>query len=418
MKTAIETVISRRHSTRSFLTKPLKKSTIKKLLDAARWAPSACNLQLTEYVVITDKRLLSLLAEKCTPKFHWAPTYIVLVYDSRLGNNRNTNLVSLGAAMENLLLSAESRKIATCPIAGFSNDAFLKRLLHLPLHYRIGIVIAVGYASNNFTKDRLRLPLNKLYHHNSWASKGNLKVISNRLEEWGEDEIVNYRQRLAPVYLYVNHYSLHQYPEIVYQKSLEILASKLSTKQSLKVLDLMSYDGIFARLLAKNTAWQITLSDCLTYCLKVLKRSLPEINTTVIKKGQVCTKGVFDLITAVQKLQFTPNFEVLLKNAMTRLVNGGYLFIVVDADFIPTALISKLKINLFSRNCYDNNPFYKIGPYKQVPATKLLKIAKTLSLNVVDKGYTTTTSSRFFWILLSYESIARSQNSSDTIPIK
>lgn len=60
----IEIVRSRR-STRHFDEKPVAPELLEKLLEAARWSPSAFNLQPTNFVVVTDQKLKEKLYPAC-----------------------------------------------------------------------------------------------------------------------------------------------------------------------------------------------------------------------------------------------------------------------------------------------------------------------------------------------------------------
>jgi nitroreductase/NAD-dependent dihydropyrimidine dehydrogenase PreA subunit len=57
-----EMIVSRR-STRAFLNKPVEKELIEKIIDGARFAPSAKNAQSTQFIVIRDRGLLQSIAQ-------------------------------------------------------------------------------------------------------------------------------------------------------------------------------------------------------------------------------------------------------------------------------------------------------------------------------------------------------------------
>ena len=56
-----EALVGRR-TVRRFLDRPVPRDTVEQLIDAARWAPSACNLQLWEFVVVDDPELRTAIA--------------------------------------------------------------------------------------------------------------------------------------------------------------------------------------------------------------------------------------------------------------------------------------------------------------------------------------------------------------------
>ena len=56
-------IIKKRKSIRAYKDKPLHKDVIDSILEAAKYAPTARNLQQLEYKVITDKSLITRLSE-------------------------------------------------------------------------------------------------------------------------------------------------------------------------------------------------------------------------------------------------------------------------------------------------------------------------------------------------------------------
>ena len=56
-KKGLYDLIVKRRTTRLFKSRAVRLATIRKVINAARVAPSAANLQFIEYLVITDKRL-------------------------------------------------------------------------------------------------------------------------------------------------------------------------------------------------------------------------------------------------------------------------------------------------------------------------------------------------------------------------
>ena len=59
---AIE-VLKNRRSVRAYLDKPIPEDVLGKILDAARFSPSARNVQPWEFVVVSDSKILGKIAE-------------------------------------------------------------------------------------------------------------------------------------------------------------------------------------------------------------------------------------------------------------------------------------------------------------------------------------------------------------------
>lgn len=148
-----DAIISRR-SIRRFQQKPIPLEILKKLVNAARLAPSAANLQPLEYFIVSDKELCSKVFEKISwagylkPK--WTPAqeerpaaYIVmLVKDAE--NKWYLRDVSL--ATENIVLAAEEEGIGSCILCNIDREK-IKQALEIPENIIVDSVIALGYKA-------------------------------------------------------------------------------------------------------------------------------------------------------------------------------------------------------------------------------------------------------------------------------
>jgi nitroreductase len=160
--------ILKRRSIRSFKQRKVSIKMLRRMVNAARLAPSAANLQVLEFFVITSRALCieifkhlkwaGYITPNGTPKPGSEPTaYIVILINSKkvsrslvkrdeqaIRYSFNPDLRDIGAAAENIILTAESKKIATCWL-GAINKQGIKKLLSLPRHVDVDSVIALGY---------------------------------------------------------------------------------------------------------------------------------------------------------------------------------------------------------------------------------------------------------------------------------
>ncbi|MGA2259622.1 MAG: nitroreductase family protein, partial [Thermoguttaceae bacterium] len=101
----LETIRTRR-SIRKYLDKPVSKDVLQQVLTAAMSAPSACNAQPWQFVVLEDRKLLGEV-----PKIHpyaamaaEAPLAILVCGDTSLEQVPGYWVIDCSAAIENLLL--------------------------------------------------------------------------------------------------------------------------------------------------------------------------------------------------------------------------------------------------------------------------------------------------------------------------
>lgn len=108
MPDVIDIILSRR-SIRQFTPEPVNQETLILLLKAAMSAPTACNSQPWEFVVVTDPDVLAHLQEKFLFACYHAPAAIVVCGNADIANNsagREHWVQDCSAATENILIAA------------------------------------------------------------------------------------------------------------------------------------------------------------------------------------------------------------------------------------------------------------------------------------------------------------------------
>lgn len=156
MKKVYQTIL-RRRSIRRFKQIEIPFETLRKLIEAARVAPSAANLQPLEYIIVDDREL----TKKVFATLEWAgyiapagnppPEEKPVAYVVVLVNTQIKNLGyewDAGAAIENILLAALEDDIGSCWIRSINRER-LAKILNIPKHLRIDSVIALGYSNED-----------------------------------------------------------------------------------------------------------------------------------------------------------------------------------------------------------------------------------------------------------------------------
>ncbi|MFA6448194.1 MAG: nitroreductase family protein [bacterium] len=148
----VYSAIQRRRTIRRFKETPIAEGVLIKLVDTARLAPSAGNIQPLEYIIVCSK-------EKCRavfPLLKWArnikpddappegnrPTaYIIVLINREIspkGGGHET-----GAAVQNIMLAALEDDIGSCWMRSVEKSE-LKILFNVPEYCDIDSVIALG----------------------------------------------------------------------------------------------------------------------------------------------------------------------------------------------------------------------------------------------------------------------------------
>lgn len=156
--------IRRRRSVRAFTTKTLSNIEVEKLIDAARMAPSAGNIQPWKFVVVRRPEIKRKLVEAALNQSFIEEASVVIVVcadeiqSDRSYGNRGTTLYCLqdtAAAIQNILLAAYALGLGTCWIGAFDED-LVREALNVPPNMRPVAIIPVGHAA-----EELRTPSKK-----------------------------------------------------------------------------------------------------------------------------------------------------------------------------------------------------------------------------------------------------------------
>ena len=155
---AVGDLIARRVSCRAYRTTPVPEPHIQQILEAARLAPSACNMQPWRFAVVRNPDLRRRVVEEgFLPgiKMTWAidaPVHVVIGMERSLVTHRLAASVSgvdypwvdIGIAGEHLVLAATELGLDTCWI-GWIRPRVVARLMEWPRSVKPVVVITVGY---------------------------------------------------------------------------------------------------------------------------------------------------------------------------------------------------------------------------------------------------------------------------------
>ena len=169
-------LVNRRKSCRRYLNKPVPKESIERCLEAARLAPSACNSQPWQFVVVTDEALKNKLVEESLSGMYAvfsfakkAPVVFAVIRDrsryiSQLaGALRGVeySLIDIGIAGEHFILQATEEGLGTCWI-GWFNEKAVKKVLGIHKSEKIDALIILGYPEDPGPKQKKRKSLSEM----------------------------------------------------------------------------------------------------------------------------------------------------------------------------------------------------------------------------------------------------------------
>lgn len=143
-------VIKTRRSIRKFSQTVISDSMLLKLIDAARFAPSAANVQPLTYAVVRGEmcseifpltKWAKLLGERGTPQRGEEPVAYIFVMTKKNSYNKEADA---SFAIENIVLAAWYEGIGSC-ILGSIDRPKISKIISAPDGYEINYAVALGY---------------------------------------------------------------------------------------------------------------------------------------------------------------------------------------------------------------------------------------------------------------------------------
>lgn len=170
----LEAIKSRR-SIRAFKNQDVPAEIVEELIDAARWAPSAGNIQPWEFIIVQKPKIKRKLVEAALGQtfIEEAPVVIVVCADEEHSSQgygvRGKTLYCIqdtAAAIQNIHLTAYSLGFGTCWVGAFREEE-TREILKIPRGIRPVAIIPVGYPAE-VPRARSRKPISQIVHYETF----------------------------------------------------------------------------------------------------------------------------------------------------------------------------------------------------------------------------------------------------------
>ena len=170
-------LVNRRYSVRKYKNIPVERDKIIACIESAHIAPSACNSQPWEFIVVDDSETKDELIEKtCSGVYSMnsfakeAPVVIAVLSDrgkisSRFGGMiRHTkfDLIDIGISIEHFILQATEFGLGTC-IIGWFDEKRARKILSVDDRKKVLLLLTLGWSNEKKGVKRLRKPIDKIY---------------------------------------------------------------------------------------------------------------------------------------------------------------------------------------------------------------------------------------------------------------
>lgn len=146
--------INGRRSVRKFKPDPVPEDALRSLVEAASMAPSGSNVQAWKFGLVTDPELVRAV-DRFSPGMGGTPPAVIAVCTDRRyalergGEFAAKTMAQLDAAYasQNIMLAAHALGLGTCAIKSY-NEPAVRRLLRLPEHMELELLISLGYPDH------------------------------------------------------------------------------------------------------------------------------------------------------------------------------------------------------------------------------------------------------------------------------
>lgn len=161
-------LISSRQSERSYTSEPVEEEALRRILEAGRLAPSACNAQPWHFIVVRDEALRMEVADATASRTlglnHFtkqAPVQIVVVqesanFTSKVGTmvkGTSFPLIDVGLAVGQMCLQAQAEGLGTC-IIGWLDQKRIRKALSIPSSKRVPVLVLLGHPNSPLREKR------------------------------------------------------------------------------------------------------------------------------------------------------------------------------------------------------------------------------------------------------------------------
>jgi len=152
--------INKRNSIRRFVQDQIDDKNLLKIIDAARIAPSAANLQPLEYIIINKKEQCKAIFPNIgwagyikpawKPDEHERPTAYIAIINTQPKNSYVD--LDVGISMAYIVLSAQSLELDSCILCKINKNE-LKQTLKIPNSIELKALVALGKRNESVKRE-------------------------------------------------------------------------------------------------------------------------------------------------------------------------------------------------------------------------------------------------------------------------
>jgi len=168
------------------LSKEIETDKLQRCIEAARLAPSASNSQPWSFIIVDDPELKDKVAKLTFDQVITfnkfvvqAPVLVIFIIEkpkiiTRIGSfikKIEYPKIDIGITSQNFCMQATEEGLGTCML-GWFKEAPIKKLLNIPTDKKIGLIVSVGYAPEDYRqREKSRKSYEEVLRYNSYNNK-------------------------------------------------------------------------------------------------------------------------------------------------------------------------------------------------------------------------------------------------------
>ncbi|MFO8063480.1 MAG: nitroreductase family protein [Spirochaetota bacterium] len=161
-----------RRSVRRFSETPVAQDVLERVLEAARLAPSAKNLQEWRFVVVREERTRRQLAQAASGQRFVGDAPVVIACCAETNHRRmrcgfESFLIDTAIATDHLTLAAAAEGLGTCWIGSFDPER-VRMILGIPEEVEVVELLPLGYPEDGGPTSKRRLPLSEIVRYETY----------------------------------------------------------------------------------------------------------------------------------------------------------------------------------------------------------------------------------------------------------
>ena len=382
-------VIKARRSFRRFLDRDVSNEQVNKLIEAAIWAPTTCNQQLWNFIVVRSKRTKERLIKEAASStlIGRAPVVIVITYEK---SNFREALQSGTGAMQNLLLAATYYGLDACSMNSFGDEKKIREILNISDDQMVVCFIILGYKNPEYYKNidpPPRREISKILHFEKFAKKRN-NVFSYNPDKWSLEDIKDYQR------YYCRKTFLGKEMDIMTDEERAIVA-KFIGKVKGPILDWFTYDGAYIRYFPDEDLFAVDFTDETSKytkeAAKMAEGRKSGINSIIYGdagfKGLIKKNRKFKTITAVYKLERLPNEfkKVVIRHSYRLLDDDGEFIAIFRKKSILYRLFYYAIRLMFGDDVRKTGIYSFFGPYRPIHSRRFVEDLKKCGFKKIRK---------------------------------